>query len=370
MKILTLTTQYANNYGALLQCYALSRILNERADIDCQVLQYLPEGYSKSWTFWPPVNDFRSLLKNIYSLIRVDLVLVRLRKQKLMRKFIAEYIPLTPAKYKRKKIIASPPIADCYICGSDQIWNFQFRIDFTFFFDFTYENKKCKRIAYAPSIAVPWSDEQSKMMKPYLEQFDYLSIRENSNLEQIKSLVPHKDIQIVADPVFLLGQSEWNKIAKIPPIQEPYIFCYFLSVPELAVQTVKKLRELTGYKVVHLNLNALDKFNSDYEIRVADPTDFVGLIRQANLICTNSFHCSAFSIIYKKNFCCIPKNMGNERIESLQQVFQLKDLFISEKCLATLSIADLTIDYSKGEASGKVFIEASKNYLFNAIYGK
>lgn len=370
MKILTLTTQYANNYGALLQCYALSRVLNSESEIECQVLQYLPEGYNKSWTFWPPVNDFRSLFKNIYSLIRIDLVLVRLRKQKLMRKFISEHIPLTSVIYKRKEILVHPPKADCYICGSDQIWNFQFRMDFTFFLDFTYENEKCKRIAYAPSIAVPWSDEQSEMVKPYLEHFDYLSIRENSNLEQVKSLVPYKDVQVVVDPVFLLDQSEWNKIAKPSPIEEPYIFCYFLGVPELAVETVKKLRELTGYKVVHLNLNALDKFNSDYEIRIADPADFIGLISNASLIYTNSFHCSAFSVIYKKNFCFIPKNMGNERVESLLQIFQLNNIFLSEKRLTNLSIDDLIIDYSKGEAAGKAFIEASKNYLFNAIYGK
>ena len=49
MKVLTLTTQYANNYGALLQCYALSKYLNNQQGIDCKVIDYLPEGYERSW---------------------------------------------------------------------------------------------------------------------------------------------------------------------------------------------------------------------------------------------------------------------------------------------------------------------------------
>lgn len=368
-KVLTLTTQFANNMGALLQCYALSKYLNNQIDLECEVIQYLPENANRSWTFFQRPNSFRDFVKTLYMVARVDLFWSKKKKNQKVRKFIKQYIPLTKKIYHRKNIVSEPPLADIYICGSDQIWNHQLIEDVTYYFDFVTDTDR-RKIAYAPSIAVPWSDEQSKMVKPYLERFHYLSIRENRNLPQVKSLVPHKEVQVVADPVFLLDQSEWNQMAKPSPIEEPYIFCYFLSVPELAVEAVKKLRELTGYKVVHLNLNALDKFNSDYEIRIADPADFIGLISNATLICTNSFHCSAFSVIYKKTFCFIPKNTANERVESLLQMFQLNDIFLSEERLANLSIDDLKIDYSKGEASGKAFIEASKNYLFNAIYGK
>lgn len=148
---------------------------------------------------------------------------------------------------------------------------------------------------------------------------------------------------------------------------EPYIFCYFLSVTSLAIETVKKVRELTGLKVVHFNLNALDKFDSEYNIRIAGPSDFIGLISRATYICTNSFHCSAFSIIYRKNFMFVPKNMANERITSLMDKFSLSDVFISVDRLKTMNIEDLKVDYSKTEDCIEGFIAHSRRYLHNAL---
>lgn len=368
MKILTLTTQYANNMGALLQCYALSKFLNEQKDVECEVIQYFPKGAMRSWELFPKARSFRDILKNVYKFIRFDLLIIKIRKFKEVRKFINENIPLTEEGYDRQSIVASPPVADAYVCGSDQIWNFKLRTDLTYFLDFTYGVDNCKRISYAPSIADPWTLEKALYIKPYLERFHALSIREQANLEQVSLLAPERKPVVVADPVFLLNKDQWNKIARIPSIDEPYILCYFLSVSDLAVQTVKKIQTLTGYKIIHLNLNALDKFDSDTNMRVADPSDFVGLISKAAIVCTNSFHCSAFSVIYNRNFCFIPKGMANERVENLVKNFNLGNVFISHEKLKSLTLPDLEIDYCKGEESGQRFISNSKDYLLRAIY--
>lgn len=201
-----------------------------------------------------------------------------------------------------------------------------------------------------------------------MRRFDSISVRESSNLAQVKKLSPNNNPVVVCDPVFLLEKRQWNEIADttLKP-NEPYIFCYFLSVTPLAVEVVKKMRELTGLKVLHFNLNALDKFNSEYNIRIAGPTDFIGLISRATYVCTNSFHCSAFSIIYRKNFIFIPKNMANERITSLMDKFGISNVFASKERIESLKLEDLEVDYSNTEICISNFISQSKEFLHNSL---
>lgn len=369
MKVLTLTTQYANNYGALLQCYALSKYLNNQPDVECQVIQYYHPRAGISWTIFRKPTTFRDFLKLVYSLLNFNLVYSGIKKNQVMRSFIKDYIPLTKEAYHTPDSIRNkPPKADVYICGSDQIWNMKYLFDgkTVYFLDFVPEGKR--RVSYAASIADPWKEEHVKMLTPHLKKFDAMSIREKGNLSQLQSIYPRATV--VLDPVFLLGKNDWDALKnthKCP--QEPYMLCYFLSVDEKMVKVVKRVRELTGLKIVHLNLNALDKFNSDVNIRVADPRDFIGLISQASMICTNSFHCSAFSVIYKRDFVFCPKSMANERVANLQEVFGLGDVMMTESRLQMLTKEDLHIDYSKADELGKASLEYSVSFLKHAIYG-
>ena len=368
IKILTITTSYANNYGALIQCYALSKFLNNFPDLECNVIQYYRPDADNSWKVLHRPRTFRDIIKNIYLIFNIKQVKCRRQKNEKMKYFIKKYIPFTKEKwYTPESIRVAPPIADIYICGSDQIWNMKYKFEgkTIYFLDFV---NKGKKISYAASIAEPWDDDDVKLITPLIQSFHAVSIRERGNLPQVQKLFPNATVTI--DPVFLLNKSQWLEFAnKSLCPKEQYILCYFLSVSELAVKTLKKIRELTGFKVVHLNLNALDKFHSDKNIIVADPCDFVGLISNAAFICTNSFHCSAFSIIFQKDFVFIPKKIANERIKNLQDTFQIGDICINEEKLANLRLKDLKINYSKGSCQGEDFINYSKQFLANAIYG-
>ena len=370
MKILTLTTQYVNNYGALLQCYALCKYLNNQKDTECKVIQYFHEHSGDSWKIIKKPNGFRDVLKMIYTLLNLRLTYDLLSKQRKMRRFLSEYIPLTETKYYSiESIKANPPEAEAYICGSDQIWNMirPIRGRLTYFLDFVPEGKK--RISYAASIADPWTEDNIKQIAPSLAKFNAVSIREKGNLKQVQSIYPNATV--VIDPVFLLDRSEWDKIRSTERcINEPYILCYFLSVTDQMVKTVEKVRQLTGFKLVHLNINALDKFNSDVNIRAAGPRDFVGLISNASFVITNSFHCSAFSVIYRKDFIFCPKGNANERIVNLQEVFGLGNVMMSKEKLESLSKEDLSVDYSNCDKLGGEFLEYSKKFLLDNIYGK
>lgn len=94
MKVYTLTTQYANNMGALLQCYALAMHLNENEHVDCQVLDYHPVGANRSWSYFNKPRSFRDFVKNIYCLVNPKLLSDKVRKQKkcvLLSNVISHY---------------------------------------------------------------------------------------------------------------------------------------------------------------------------------------------------------------------------------------------------------------------------------------
>lgn len=368
MKVYTLTTQFAINYGALLQCYALAKYLNDKDDIECKVLQYLPDGYQRSRRPLAMPHSFRDFVAEAYMIIRPDLLVKKWMKIRKMIKFANDNIPLSDCTYSPEQIRDNPPDADAFICGSDQIWNFKiFNNDYTYYLDFV---KTGKRIAYAPSIADSWSEIQCEKVKPLLEQFDSISVREVGNVGQVQALVTSKIVKSVADPVFLLDRNTWSELATNPHIEEPYILCYFLGVSADTVEVVNKIRLMLGYKLVHLQLNRIDKFKSDRVIQVADSADFVGLIKNAAFICTNSFHCSAFSIIFEKNFCFIPKSYANERAYSLQRDFHIGNVIITKNDLDTVSMETLKVDYEIGRVQRNCYISESKSYLDSALYGK
>ena len=372
MKVYTITFNSNVNYGARLQAYALAKYLNNQKDIECEILNYYYPGWKTSWKLFPKPNSFRDLLKNIYLAAHVRDVIEIKKKHRLFREFVSECMPIAHEQYDRTKLLQSPPLADAFVCGSDQIWNLTRTLDLSFFLDFV-KKGTAKKLSYAASMAEPWTPEDIDIVKPWLNEFDGISIREEGNLPQLREIVPDKNPIVVCDPVFLLSKQEWGTFSstKLCP-QEPYIFCYFIGLDSLAIETVVKIKKLLGYKVVYLQLNLSTRvyFPSDITIIAASPKDFVGLIKNASFVVANSFHASAFSLIFRKDFVCIPRKKDNERILSLMKMFKINDDFMNKEKLVKLTKENIKVDYSLTEASYKEFTDLSKQYLLDTLHGK
>lgn len=372
MKVYTVTFNSNVSFGARLQAYALAIFLNDQNDIECEILNYYYPGWKISWKLFPKPKSFRDLLKNIYLALHVREVIEIKKKQRMFREFVSKCMPVAKEKYDRTKLLQSPPLADAFVCGSDQVWNLTRTRDLTFFLDFV-KKGTAKKLSYAASISEPWTKEDIEIVKPWLNEFDGLSIREEGNLPQLREVLPDKNPIVVCDPVFLLSKQEWESFSstQLCP-QEPYIFCYFIGADSLVIEIVAKIKKLLGYKVVYLqlNLNARDHFHSDKTIIAADPKDFVGLIKNASFVVTNSFHASAFSLLFRKNFVSIPRKKDNERIKSLIKVFKISDVFMTREKLGKLTKEDLMVDYSLTDAAYTEFTDFSKNYLLDTLYGK
>ena len=371
MKIAVITTSYANNYGALLQTYALQRFLNENMHQDTLALDYVPPWNKRHKKILSNPKTFKDFLANIYLLLHFKNYYLTKKRESANRKFRDKYIKTsTQTFWSAEELQSYKEQCDCLICGSDQIWNIDMREDKmphpVFFLQFARNWENVRKIAYAPSVADPIPESSKETLKEYLEIFDALSVREINDVQPIQSLTDKK-VHHVLDPVFLISPEQWSNIATPSPIKEKYILCYFLSYGSFSHKVVKKIREMTGYKVVNLNINNYDKFDSDEVIWDAGAADFVGLIKNAEFVCTNSFHCTAFSIIFRKDFVVINKGWASSRMQSLQTTFDINDRFVSEKWVEFATPEMLKVNYSSIEQKIQNKIDESITYLKEAL---
>ena len=215
---------------------------------------------------------------------------------------------------------------DAFVAGSDQIWNPFF--EYNTGREFLTFSKKEKRIAYAASMGIEVLPDSCKdRYREWLSEMPFISVRESAAANIVYELIGKK-VPVVLDPVFLLNESEWNKLAQKANCSEKseYIFYYFLGKQnEEANDWIEKLANKRSLRV----LNVLEHFD-EY-----GPMEFVALIKGAEMVVTNSFHCTAFSIIYHKQFVVFERQMDNiseqmtSRLNTLLEMFDLKNRFYS-----------------------------------------
>lgn len=182
---------------------------------------------------------------------------------------------------------------DYFLVGSDQVWNPDFAGEDVFFLDFA---PPSKRIAFSASIGYDKLPEDVlKRYRKYWNKMRYISVREDSAADLVE-LATGKRPDVFLDPTMLLAREEWEQIAVRPKTELPekYIFCLFLGdMPEYLEE---KYESEYGMKVVTLN----DKRFPDYF--ALGPSEFVYLIAHAQLVLTDSFHCTVFATIFHKPF--------------------------------------------------------------------
>ena len=219
------------------------------------------------------------------------------------------------------------------IVGSDQVWT-PLSLP-NKFFNLLFVDDSVKKVAYASSFGVSEIPEfQKKATGKYLDRFAYIGVREQRGKEIVDSL-SHKTAQVVADPTLLLNRDEWEKEIEDSKINEtePYIFCYFLGTNQDARKAVNELKAKTGLKIItikHMDeyVPEDENFGDEAPYNVG-PNDFVKYISKATYVCTDSFHCTAFSIQFHRDFMTFyrfasnNKAGRNSRIDSLFNTLQI-----------------------------------------------
>lgn len=246
---------------------------------------------------------------------------------------------------------------DAYAVGSDQTWaNF----DETYFLNWV--PKEALRFALAPSIAhKQFTNEEVALLKPIIKQFAFVTVREFNALEFCRQ-VNYEGAKLILDPTFLISTSVYDKFKsdiKIP--NKPYLLLYLLG-NEISIE-VKQIFQFANSKGLEVKYVASQGRDDEFQKVYPEVGEWLGLIKNATYVITNSFHGMAFSIIYHKSFMIIPvvglfKGM-NVRIETIAALFNLqKRIFHGD-----LELIENPIDWSE---SDKV-INENKNVLNNLM---
>lgn len=344
MKIGIMTFWWSqDNYGQLLQCYALQKYLRD-AGHDAYLIRY------NSQSDYVPL-PFYERLKKACNITDVVKFLCRKIKEKKSRLEIIDN-PRFFDNFRDENIVSSenvynhfseltiePPDADLYIVGSDQVWSsimspIKSYENVTNAFFLNFGSKEVRRISYAASWgADKITDEYIKFISPLLERFSSVSVREEKGIELCRKC-KRDDAICVPDPTFLLTAEDYASafINEKKYIEEKYVVLYLLNNPFMFnLDLIYEWAKEKNLKVKYITGNGLvDKYDKIYP----SIPEWLELINNAEYIITNSFHCSVFSLLFKKKFAVIPlvgayKGL-NSRMDSLFKLCGIKGRYLYE----------------------------------------
>lgn len=358
MKINTITCHHAINHGAMLQAYALVRYL-QKIGHEARIIDYLPDYLQGVKIFRGDSRYNKMGLGWLYVFAKLPSRLHTKWRERTFHHFFEECLPVTTHYDTIEELRHHAPDADCYIAGSDQIWNTTFRngTDSAFYLDFG--KKDVLRLSYAASFATDSLAEGTEMfVRTKLANFDSISVRESSALDLLRSL-GYEGVQVV-DPVFLLTADDWNGIANEDGSNEDYILVYDFMNDSGIRCIAKRLAKKYGCKIFSIGPTRLSYADRNYWKE--GPRSFVSLIKRARCVVSNSFHGSAFSIIYQRDFFVVNRKDGlNTRMRDLLSHYQIAERQISSG--ASDEILFAPINYKDIQGIVQRDIEASKQWL-------
>lgn len=374
-----LTFHKSINYGSVLQAYALLQTIIKIGN-PVEIIDYQQKNYKYLYGI---LRKPCSLDNIKYNLINCCFLKALLTRKKNFENFRKKYLHLSDKRYEYGGNLEDIVRAyDVLICGSDQIWNPDAKdFDINFFLPFA---RRAQKISYAVSINGGILDtlDNKEELKDYLMDFDRISVRERSGKESLSSFLSEKkEISVVLDPTLLWKKEEYDKICSSRLIKEPYIFFYSVNFSDYAVKAAEILSdrlELPVYTLYTGRSSAkvmLTRKKIHFCLKTSSPEDFLSLIRNAEFVVTNSFHGTAFSLIYEKKFYSIGRVDGDkklipdERICNVLELFGIPGRFISCGELKTVSLKQ-EINYSAVNVRRQKLAEESRNYIMRALNEK
>lgn len=313
-KIGIITIHRIYNYGSVLQAYAL-QVTISKLGFAVEIIDYLyPNNFHRKHSADKNLNtyteDFKGKLCRLF--FKAIFILQLLKQHRNISKFIKHYLNLSFNQFRSPSELENNlQLYDVYVTGSDQIWNPRYTNgDTSFFFGFL---SNVKKVAYSSSFGLSDIPEQYKeKYGEYLRDFSHISVREKSGIHIVRDL-SGKEAKLVLDPTLLLSPSVWNEIALPPKYKCKYILCYFLNYTFNAFPYVDDLAEFiskeTGFPLIHVARPPQKLINKNSFFKVdASPGEFLGLVANAELVLTTSFHGTAFAINYNKPVYAVVQN--------------------------------------------------------------
>ena len=383
-KRIGIVSMYHNsrNMGGLLQAYALCRFLNQQGyeakqlDLPAVIQEQTNiERYRKnlrvyirklpSWLGQKALNAaFRHCKRSAYGSIE--------KSRQTVDQFRKTMIPNDDGIGSVQELVRCNDRYDAFICGSDQIWNpYAFRDEYFLLF----ADKSKTRLSYAASIAkarIP--DAELARIRNSLHNLEAVSVREQTAKEMLlKAGVP--DVRVDLDPTMLLDVSHWDHAAVAPSIEKSYLFYYILENDPQKLRAARKLARRLHLRLVMIPCVDGQAHACDFDGRytpyvIKNPFEFVGLIRDSELVITDSFHATVFSCLFEKKLLCVEcLSTGTllPRVRELLKMFHRLDSYVEN-----VRQLDDSVLFRRVEAPSAAFEEhrqSSQAYLIRRLEG-
>ena len=277
-------------------------------------------------------------------------------------------------KYSGFELPNAPPVADAYICGSDQIWSptgIHANDESAVWLGFG--NDHVRRIAYAASFGVPGLDDAvCKRWSGYAQCFHAVSVREKDSVDLMKKL-GRNDAVWVPDPTLLLDASEYDVVElKLKEQPAPYFFSYVLGTDNdgLASSVIKTVHKRLGV-VPRLSRPYLLSYNL-FHSGFVGPDEWLARLHRSVFVVTNSFHGLIFSLLFCRPFIVLLRAQKaaemNSRVLSLLDVVGLQNRAVSAYDRAQVEqLCREEIDWGRVDARLKMFREKGCRFIRDAL---
>ena len=365
--ILTWATN-TNNYGSILQAYALQGFLKEH-NYNSVILDYSP--LISDW-HWPCILESyrRKVARKIKNITKYSNKNNEWKKQlnDCCKEYIYENLIVSEKYLGVEQLKSALNDFDTFICGSDQIWSMKRVINPVYYLYWVTGTKG--KIAYAPSIPSGIiKNREIKELKKNTKGFTAISVREEIAAKELSELL-NMDVVSTLDPTLLVDDVFWKNRTKSVDTDK-YILCYFLGENDDYKKCVQEVKSQTGYNVKVIPFNN-KSFEIDGEIQYGvGPIEFLDLIRNAEVVLTDSYHGSIFSIIFENNFVLFKRFIDGEKKDENGRIYDLTKKLKLEGQLWSAS----EFDYGNMEKPNYEIIkkyllkqrEKSRNFLLSAL---
>lgn len=339
-----------DNYGQLLQCYATQAFLQGLGHETFLVKatngrEYNPGTKEKLLSKlrtayrllpYPGYMLKRGLKSALYTLTHW-----RLKPNVTERGFETfrkKHLNCTEKEYTLEMLECNPPQADAFLVGSDQIWN---TTDGLYFLSWAKEGVIKASIAASFGARVS-SPGFCRLISPWLMRFDFVTVREKGGLKICKD-AGRDDASLVPDPTLLLSAADYEAIADAPATSSPYLFVYFLGTrTHIDWKKIRRFAKAKNLQIVYVGSQGQEDKYAKQEPTIPQ---WIGLMKNAEYVITNSFHGTVFAIQFKKRFMVYPVTgptaTMNDRLTTLLSPLNLTSRIYS----GDLKGIDHAIDY-------------------------
>lgn len=346
-KTATITFHAAHNYGSLLQAYALQKVL---LDLGCEndIINLRTTEQKEMYPDPFDLRQIKSVRRFLSWIAKVPFWVALHKKHQLFEAFLIEELRLTKEYFSLDAISKAGLNYDCYISGSDQLWNTSCTdFDWSYYLPFVDDGKA---ISYAASMGASAENmidpDNYSQIKKCLKKYAAVGVREKGTAEIVEKISGIKP-DILVDPTLLVSAKKWReKIGEKPLVDGPYLFMYVPGYAKSVYQTAKKFGKLLNLKVVVSTVSRQWMLYPSFKT-IADvgAWEFLNMLDHASFVLSGSFHATVFSVLFNKPFYAV-HGMKDNRVSSLLHGVKLTDRDIGVDHIKEKAEKAFDIDFS------------------------